>query len=275
MLDEVSKFGYSHQIKFNPTKTSLLIYNPKKEDKLAKLVLCNEEIIRTNSVKYLGNELADNYSNKQHIEKRKTIANASLANLMSTGVINQQMNIQTKMRMFKTYLKPLLFYGIELADLNQGEISELKRIEGNTIKKLIGMTNSCRSEPLYGALEIETVEESVRILQYKFIKRIQTNQYLNSFLIETIKIQNDAGLVGNIMKRLELNGLISLDKLNKAIEKETEVLLKSKQDRSKFNKDAIAVKEILKLNNSYLRRKRLNEMLYYSAYDNRLNTVTV
>ena len=168
-----------------------------------------------------------------------------------------------------------MFYGIELADLNQGEISELKRIEGNTIKKLIGMTNSCRSEPLYGALEIETVEESVRILQYKFIKRIQTNQYLNSFLIETIKIQNDAGLVGNIMKRLELNGLISLDKLNKAIEKETEVLLKSKQDRSKFNKDAIAVKEILKLNNSYLRRKRLNEMLYYSAYDNRLNTVTV
>ena len=57
---------------------------------------------------------------------------------MSTGVINQQMNIQTKMRMFKTYLKPLLFHGTELADLNQGEISELKRIEGNTIKKLIG-----------------------------------------------------------------------------------------------------------------------------------------
>ena len=67
MLDEVRKFGYSHQIKFNPTKTSLLIYNPKKEDKLAKLVLCNEEIIRTNSVKYLGNELADNYSNKRQI----------------------------------------------------------------------------------------------------------------------------------------------------------------------------------------------------------------
>ena len=74
-----------------------------------------------------------------------------------------------------------MFYGTELADLNQGEISELKRIEGNTIKKLIGMANSCRSEPLYGALEIETVEESVRILQYKLIKRIQTNQYLNSF----------------------------------------------------------------------------------------------
>ena len=59
------------------------------------------------------------------------------------------------------------------------------------------------------------------------------------------------------MKRLELNGLISLDRQNKAIE--TEVLLKSKQDRSKFNKDALAVKELLKLNNSYLRRKRLNE----------------
>ena len=71
MLNEVSKFGETHQIKFNPTKTSLLIYGAKKEDQLVNLLLCNQTIVRTTTVKYLGSELADNYSNKQHIKKRK------------------------------------------------------------------------------------------------------------------------------------------------------------------------------------------------------------
>ena len=108
MLNEVSKFGETHQIKFNPTKTSLLIYGAKKEDQLVNLLLCNQTIVRTTTVKYLGSELADNYSNKQHIQKRKIAVFSSLGNLISSGIINQQMDVFIKINLFKTYLKPLL-----------------------------------------------------------------------------------------------------------------------------------------------------------------------
>ena len=41
------------------------------------------------------------------------------------------------------------------------EIAKMKRIEGNMLKKIIGMAKTCVSEPLYGALNLETVEESI------------------------------------------------------------------------------------------------------------------
>ena len=53
MLNEVTKFGQSHQIKFNPTKTSLLVYNPKTEDETVSFLLCDQQIIKADLVKKL------------------------------------------------------------------------------------------------------------------------------------------------------------------------------------------------------------------------------
>ena len=161
MLNEVTKFGKSHQIKFNPTKTSLLVYNPKTEDETVSFLLCDQQIIKADSVKYLGNELSSNYTISKHVENRKRSATVSLANLYSTGILNEQMNSETKIKLFNVYLKPLILYGCDITNYSITEIAKMKRIEGNMLKKIIGMAKTCVSEQLYGALNLETVEESI------------------------------------------------------------------------------------------------------------------
>jgi hypothetical protein len=50
----------------------------------------------------------------------------SLNNLYTSGIINNQMSIPTKLKLFKVYIKPLLTYGCELLDLDSNEVGELK-----------------------------------------------------------------------------------------------------------------------------------------------------
>ena len=50
----------------------------------------------------------------------------SLNNIYTSGIINNQMSIPTKLKLFKVYIKPLLTYGCELLDLDPNEVGELK-----------------------------------------------------------------------------------------------------------------------------------------------------
>ena len=96
MLNVLSEFSNSHQIKFNAGKTNLVIFNPKTKDKTLTLFLCGKPIIRTNSLKYLGTEIKDNYTNRQHIDRRRQTMISSLNSLLNNGIMNKQMNEDTK-----------------------------------------------------------------------------------------------------------------------------------------------------------------------------------
>jgi hypothetical protein len=71
MLDEVSKVSVTHEIKFNPDKTNLMIFSPKKEDKNLSLLLCGQPIVRSESIKYLGTVITNNYNNMKHVDARR------------------------------------------------------------------------------------------------------------------------------------------------------------------------------------------------------------
>ena len=144
MLDELTKFSITHQIRFNPSKTNVMTLN--MNNTLDELKLCNEPIVQTDSFKYLGIEITNNYSNLEHIEKRTKAVSASIANLTTTGVLNKQLNICTKIRLYSAYLKPLIAYGSEIIIFSQDELVKMKRLEGNTIKKVIGVSKYCVSK---------------------------------------------------------------------------------------------------------------------------------
>jgi hypothetical protein len=62
-------------------------------------------------------------------------------------------------------------------------VGELKKCEGNGIKQIIGIAKRCHTSPIYGAMNMESTVNSIMIQQMKFIKRIQSNEYLNEFSI--------------------------------------------------------------------------------------------
>jgi hypothetical protein len=82
------------------------------------------------------------------------------------------------MKLFKIYIKPLLTFGYETLDLNDDEL--LKQIEGNVVRKLIGIPKRFHTTPLYGALDIESTRNTIMIQQMNLVMRIQKNDYLKT-----------------------------------------------------------------------------------------------
>lgn len=120
MLDVVINYSLTSQIKYNPSKTNMLVFSTKENAiSQPKLYLCGEEIVVAKTIKYLGIMINNVLENTEHIQRRKTATHASLSNLISTEVLNSEMCVQTKIKLFMIYLKPLLFYGLESLDLTQ------------------------------------------------------------------------------------------------------------------------------------------------------------
>ena len=59
----------THEIKFNPDKTNLMIFSPKKDDKDLILILFGQPIVRSNTIKYLGTEIKNHETRRNKREK--------------------------------------------------------------------------------------------------------------------------------------------------------------------------------------------------------------
>ena len=176
------------------------------------------------------------------------------------------MSIETKTRLYSIYLKPLIYYGLEVLVLRQNEIDLIKRLEGNTIKKMLGLNKKCVSSPLYGAMHLETTEESLQKQQIKFLLRVQNNVYLKRFIIESRKLNLNECLISKINQYARANNTSSVDEFNGLLQSRLRDLEKIKHDRYHFNVEVQETKKILSIKNSYLRKKKIYDFLYYSNY---------
>jgi hypothetical protein len=264
MLDELSKFSISHEIKFNPTKTNVMVFNSNEDT--SSLRLCEQAIVNTNQIKYLGIDLSSNYSNVAHIERRKKAVANSIANLTTAGIFNSKLSTQTKLRLYITYLKPLIAYGSEIINYNENELKEMKKLDGNTLKKIIGLSKNCVSTPLYNALGADTTRESIYKQQLKFINRAQQNLFVQKFIIETRKINNFSGVIGHLNKVIGSDNHQPIELFNVSIGNKLNTMERTRRDKYKFNVEAQEIKKVLLIRNSYLRRMRLNDKLYHMNY---------
>lgn len=83
------------------------------------------------------------------------------------------------------------------------------------------------------------------------------------FINETRAINNNSGIIGVIHKSTKCDSNSTLEKLNEAIRTRLSNIERAKTDRFKFNDKAQLVKRTLILQNSYLRKLKLNEILHY------------
>ena len=176
------------------------------------------------------------------------------------------MHISSRVKLFRTYIKPLLSYGCDVLDLNENDLLELKRCEGNALKDIIGITRKCHTSPIYAALGMETTLESIKQYQMKFLQRAQNNKYVNEFLLESRAIVNNEGMIGQLIMKEGWKYNCNMNELNKGIEDKLSETNMTVIDRQWFNEEAQQVKVLLNLKNNYLKIFRLNQMLHYSTY---------
>ncbi|CAF1064992.1 unnamed protein product, partial [Brachionus calyciflorus] len=157
LLNIVTSFGSKNEVKFNPDKTIYLTFNNKisrtKSEKLmdiwnGDLTLDGRDIRKSNELKYLGVIMNDENSDKPHLERRKKATQSALAKLKSVDIINEKTNPYLKGFLYKSYIMPVLYYGMETVHLTKNVMNEIRRFEDNMLKSIYGISKYCRSTNL-------------------------------------------------------------------------------------------------------------------------------
>jgi len=128
MLNIMTKYGFDNEIKFNVSKTTLMVFNKtmgendkisKMRDSMIQLTLANEHIIQSSGMKYLGCYFSDNYKiiynyscNKCMSMKEANIA-VKISQLEKVGLNDQGLTPSTKAYLFNSFIRPIVNYGID------------------------------------------------------------------------------------------------------------------------------------------------------------------
>jgi hypothetical protein len=213
MLNAITKYGKTKEIKFNGNKTNLLIFN-KKNKKLTKseirdetnikLKLDGEEVIEVEQARYLGFFLDVNSINKTHLESLYSNFANKLSKLNLVGLDKKEMLSKTKSILYKAHLRPLLYYGIDCISLNIGETREIYSTEGNTLKLIHGLYTGILSTELFLALGMDTSENRIKLNKLKLFLRLCRCDYtisiLNSIIIENTLIPVKDSIINDVME---------------------------------------------------------------------------
>lgn len=190
-LKVIEQYGKMMGIKYNPDKTKLMIYNTKckrsirsqREDLWQdEVTLDGVRIQKVDTMRYLGMEINETNKNKSHIDKRRRLAISSAVRLKTLGIWTEHTNPYLKGHLYKTFIRPVLMYGIENLDITKTELNNIRRIEGNIIKYMIGISNRCRTSNLLLALNIEDTETYIENVKAEFVIRLIENLYTTKFI---------------------------------------------------------------------------------------------
>ncbi len=172
----IDDYGIEQEITYNGDKTNLIIISNRTVHYPNDLVLNGKVIQRTEVIKFLGVMISGLNTNTCHINSRIDKLNKGVFVLKRAGISSPYVNIHTKIFMYKTYLRPILTYGMELCTMTKSELEYLKICENNIIKHILNLNFRNRHTALLIALGVMPLDEHLTIMKLRlFIRLTQAN----------------------------------------------------------------------------------------------------
>ena len=150
MLNITQRYGEKWEIKFNPDKTTYMIFGNNN-----KKICSNEPIFdgirikKVKKMKYLGVVINEKNNNKEHLINRKNMTYSAIQKLNSIGFNLNHLKYNIKSILYKTHIRPVLFYGMETHTLNATELKNLQILESSVIKREMGLTKKGKNKRSY------------------------------------------------------------------------------------------------------------------------------
>jgi hypothetical protein len=197
MLKIIEDFGEEYEIKINGDKTQLMIVNNRNIFIDHEFTLCGKKLEVVDSIKYLGVIIQSNFKNNIHVDERISKVNKAWHCLRTIGIDHNALSVKTKIRMYKTYLRPILMYGLDVISLNVNTIETIERIENNLIKKILGISRICHHSDLLNAIHINTFTNTLIINKLKLTMRLICNDFTRDIL-DSRALENTNNTLVNI-----------------------------------------------------------------------------
>ena len=173
MLNITEIYGREHEIKFNPSKTCAIALGCKNPSRT--LYMCDQPIRFEESIKYLGVKISSKLTPTAHIDARKQSALAAANSMRKIGLFSNIVSNSIKTLIYKTYVRPILYYGLAVQTVNKTETKNLQTFEATLVKRIVGVSKYCRTTPLMHALGMERVEDKLAAIKLDLFTRLATN----------------------------------------------------------------------------------------------------
>ena len=162
LIDKASHMISSYGLRFNPSKTTCMLFGHNPFSQLPVWTLGGEELHCVNSMKYLGAGLAKD-SGSSHVNDRIKSAYRSFYALQNAGLYFGGSSPAVATHVFSMGVQTVLLYGCEAISLNKKCLKQLSTTQGNLVKAMLGLKRCSRTSPLLQSLKIKSAYNVIHV----------------------------------------------------------------------------------------------------------------
>ena len=118
------------------------------------------------------------------MDNRRKGAMATLDTLKKNFIESAKMTAKLKIFLYKTYVRPKLYYGVETLVLNKCQRKKMQKIESTVVKRLLGISSYSKSTELIYAVQTEKSGKRLDTLKAGFFERILKNNFTRTLTEE-------------------------------------------------------------------------------------------
>ena len=157
---------------------------------------------RVNKFRYLGVDFDHEYDDKTHIEQRKRATQAALAKLKNLEIINEKTGPYLKGHLYKTFIMPVLYYGMETIKLSKTNLNLIKVFESKIIRSIYGIPKICRTTNLRLINNINDTITKLKVMHIEFLERLLANTFTKDLFKDLLLSNKNEDYVSSVLNVL-------------------------------------------------------------------------
>lgn len=171
-LNDLEMWYYKWKIKINNEKSSFITFT-LRHGVVPPVYFANKAIPAVNCVKYLGLSMDKRLTWAKHIQLKRSLLNARRKSLIPLIGKNSKLNMQNKILLYKTLLKPVWAYGIQLwGAAKKSNIYKIQTFQSISLRIITGAPFYVSNHSLHKDLGLRTVSEVAASYYSRFRSRL-------------------------------------------------------------------------------------------------------
>lgn len=177
-LDETGKWLDKWNIKVNTEKSTHVTFTLRKED-CPSPKLNGVTIPSSNNVKYLGLHIDRRLNWKKHIQSKRQHLNIKTKKMYWLLGPNSQLSMTNKLTLYKTILKPVWTYGIQLwGTASNSNVEILQRYQSKTLRLITSAPWFVNNNIIHNDLGVPKIVSEIKRFSTTYLNRLSSHPNL-------------------------------------------------------------------------------------------------
>lgn len=189
IINETTRWFEKWKIKINEQKTVQVIYTTRTKYQPQTLQLNQTNIPNVNAAKYLGMYIDNKLTWKHHIEKKRDQIKNKFRQLYWLLSNNSTLSIDNKLLIYKSIIKPIWTYGIQLwGTAKRTNIEIIQRQQSKILRAIMNADWYIRNDDIHDGVGIPMIIDEIRTISRSYHNKLadHSNKDINNLPIEEL-----------------------------------------------------------------------------------------